>query len=86
MAKKPLTMRPIGRACFCGADRVPGLEGFLMQEFGEIPATIKAEDIPRLEKWYLSKGNSLPVKGPLAILIHQIEKFKMVQVGYFDVV
>ena len=64
---KPLTFRPIGKASFFGGDREPGFAEFLMQELCEIPATIKPEDIPRLEKWYVSKGNSLPVKGILKI-------------------
>ena len=69
--------RPIGidKACFFASDREPGLAEFLTQEFGQIPVTIKSEGITRLEKWYVRNGNSLPVKGPLGILIHQMKKF-----------
>jgi hypothetical protein len=82
---QPLSFRPVGKAKFFG-DRGPEITEFLKQEFGGIPATITVDDIPRLEKWYVSKGGNLPVRGSLGILIHKIREFEMVQVGYFDVV
>jgi len=82
---KRLTFRPVGKACFFG-DSGPDLADFLLRQYGEIPATLTVEDIPVLEQWFVGRGEKLPVKGPLALLIHHIKTFKMVQVGYFDVV
>ena len=82
---KRLTFRPVGKACFFG-DSGPELADFLRRQYGEIPVTLRIDDIAALEQWYISKGENLPVKGPLGMLIHHIKTFKMVQVGYFDVV
>jgi hypothetical protein len=82
---QPLSFRPVGKAKFFG-NRGPEFAEFLKQEFGQIPATVSVDDIPKLEKWYTSNGGGLPVKGALGILILNIKKFEMVQVGYFDVV
>jgi hypothetical protein len=82
---KRLTFRPVGKASFFG-DSGTELAEFLQGQYGEIPVTLSIDDIPQLEDWYVSKGEDLPVKGPLGLLIHQIKTFKRVQVGYFDVV
>ena len=82
---QPLSFRPVGKAKFFG-DRGPEIAEFLEQEFGQIPATVSVDDIPKLEKWYTSNGGDLPVKGSLGILLLKIKEFRMVQVGYFDVV
>ena len=81
---RPLTFRPIGKASYFG-DRGTEFAEFLKHEYGDLPVTLSVEDIPKLESWASSKGGTLPVKGVLGILIHEIRKFKMIQVGYFDV-
>ncbi len=82
---KRLTFRPVGKACFFG-DSGTELADFLRRQYGEILVTLTVDDIPQLEDWYVSKGESLPVKGPLGMLIHHIKTFKMIEIGYFDVV
>jgi len=79
---RPLTFRPIGKASYFG-DRGTEFAEFLKHEYGDLPVTLSVEDIPKLESWVSSKGGTF--KGTLGILIHEIRKFKMIQVGYFDV-
>ncbi len=80
----PLSFRPVGKACFFG-DRGPELTAYLTAEFGELPVTITQDDIPKLEEWYVNQGGELPVRGVLGMLIHQINEFQRIEVGYFDV-
>ena len=82
---KPLSFRPVGKASFFG-DRGDELTDFLIGKYGELPVTLSINDIPSLEKRFTEQGGDLPVKGSLGILINQIKKFKVIQVGYFDVV
>ena len=82
---KPLSFRPIGKTSFFG-DRGNELTDFLIEKYGELPVTLSIDDIPSLESWYTGQGGTLPVRGVMGILINQIKKCKVIQVGHFDVV
>ena len=75
---KPLMFRPVGEAKYFG-NRGTAFVQFLRQKYGELPIDLSTKDIPVLKEWAAENEN-----GEMGILLSLIERYKMVQVGYFE--